>query len=90
MSALFRDPCFYSVLALSSIGASSFRLLCAMMYRGRNLFLKLYCTLAGAVDGFFMADTGLTCCEFAGTSGKPMTVVAGSESGVVHFLELPM
>ena len=37
-----------------------------------------------------MADTGLTCCEFAGTPGKPMTVVAGSESGVVHFLELPM
>ena len=45
---------------------------------------------AGAVDGFFMADTGLTCCGFAGAPGKPMTVVAGSESGVVHFLELPM
>ncbi len=37
-----------------------------------------------------MADTGLTCCGFAGAPGKPMTVVAGSESGVAHFLELPM
>ena len=49
----------------------------------------LFCG-AGAVDGFFMADTGLTCCEFAGLPGKGMTVVAGSESGVVHFLELPL
>ena len=49
----------------------------------------LFC-VAGAVDGFFMADTGLTCCEFAGLPGKGMTVVAGSESGVVHFLELPL
>ena len=36
-----------------------------------------------------MADTGLTCCGFAVDDGKPNTVVAGSESGVVHFLELP-
>ncbi len=44
---------------------------------------------AGSVDGLFMADTGLTCCSFAGTPA-PDTLVVGSESGVVHFLELPM
>lgn len=44
---------------------------------------------AGTVEGLFMADTGLTCCAFAGTGATPDTVVAGTESGVVHFLELP-
>lgn len=50
----------------------------------------LMCLLldAGTVDGLFMADTGLTCCSFAGVQ-QPNTVVAGSESGIVHFLELP-
>ena len=44
---------------------------------------------AGAALAFFTADTGLTCCAFAGAGGRADTVVAGSESGVVHFLELP-
>lgn len=44
--------------------------------------------LAGTASSFFIADTGLTCCAFAGAGDKADTVVAGSESGVVHFLEL--
>ena len=57
---------------------------------GRQTHVNLMCLLldAGTVDGFFMADTGLTCCSFAGAQQSD-TVVAGSESGIVHFLELP-
>ena len=47
------------------------------------------CLGAGTVEGLFMADTGLTCCAFAGAGATADTVVAGTESGVVHFLELP-
>lgn len=59
-------------------------------FAGLQTHGTLMCPLldAGTVDGLFMADTGLTCCSFAGAQ-QPDTVVAGSESGIVHFLELP-
>lgn len=65
---------------LQMIGQRSNHLLISMLLRA--------CSCAGTIDGFFMADTGLSCCSFAGAQ-SPDTVVAGSESGVVHFLELP-
>ncbi|CAL8467022.1 g6558 [Coccomyxa elongata] len=54
----------------------------------RDCSLRVWQVSSGTVDGLFMADTGLTCCSFAGAQ-QPNTVVAGSESGIVHFLELP-
>ena len=44
--------------------------------------------MTGTLEGLFMADTGLTCCAFAaGSDGG--TVIAGGESGRVHFLIIP-
>ncbi|KAK9810336.1 hypothetical protein WJX72_008917 [[Myrmecia] bisecta] len=49
--------------------------------------LRLYDADAGSLEGFFMADAGLTTCSFAG--GFPAkTLVVGSDSGAIHFLKL--
>ena len=44
--------------------------------------------LTGELEGLFMADCGLTCCQFAG-AGKESVLMAGSDGGHVHILELP-
>lgn len=41
----------------------------------------------GAVEGFFMADAGLTGCAFTG-GALPNGVATVSENGAVHFLQL--
>lgn len=40
--------------------------------------------LAGATEGFFLGDSGLTCCHYDSVAG---TVVLGTDRGVVHFLD---
>ncbi len=56
------------------------------MQRGlANLCLLAH---AGGLRGLFMADSGLTCCEFAGP-GKEAVLLAGGDGGQVHVLDLP-
>ncbi len=39
---------------------------------------------AGATEGFFLGDSGLTCCHYDAVTAN---VVLGTDRGVVHFLD---
>lgn len=42
------------------------------------------CCTAGATEGFFLGDSGLTCCHYDCTNAN---VVLGTDRGQVHFLD---